>query len=175
MMEVLQFIKEWKIMKLKKILRIVIIVCLILIIIDQTSKILINNLVSKDIIIIPNIFSITKLENKGMAFGINKKNIGNIGISLIVLFVIFNYIIVQRSRMKSKTVVFLSFIVSGGISNIIDRIFKGAVFDFIKIGDFPVFNFADMFIVIGWILFSINFLKETAIDIKAGDLVEKDK
>ena len=162
-------------MKLKKILKIVLIVCLVLIIFDQTTKILINNLVKKDIKIIPNLFTITKLENKGMAFGINKQNIGNIGISLLVLFVIFNYLISQRNRMKPKTVVFMSLIIAGGFSNIIDRIFKGAVFDFIKIGEFPVFNFADMFIVIGWILFAISFLKDTAIDIKAGDLIEKDK
>lgn len=162
-------------MKLKKILRIVLIVSLILILIDQTSKILINNLVKEDIKIIPNLFTITKLENEGLAFGINKKNLGNIGISLIVLVVIFNYLFSQKDRMKTKTVVFMSFIISGGISNIIDRIFKGAVFDFIKIGDFPVFNFADMFIVIGWILFAVSFLKDTAIDIKAGDLVDKDK
>ena len=162
-------------MKLKKILRIVLLVSLILIIIDQISKILINNLVNEDIKIVPNLFTITKLENKGMAFGINKQNIGNTLISLIILFVIFNYIISQRERMKPKTVIFMSFIIAGGVSNIIDRIFKGAVFDFIKIAEFPVFNFADMFIVIGWILFAVSFLKETAIDIKAGELVDKDK
>ena len=162
-------------MKLKKILRIVLIVSLILILIDQTSKILINNLVKEDIEIIPNLFSITKLENTGIAFGLNKKNLGNIGLSLIILFIIVNYLISQKNRMNKKNVAFLSFIIAGGISNIIDRIFKGAVFDFIKVGEFPVFNFADMFIVIGWILFAISFLTETAIDIKAGDLAEKDK
>lgn len=163
-------------MELKNIFKIILIIGFVLIILDQTSKIVINNFMENDIKIIPNdILTITKVENEGIAFGLNKQNIGNIALSVIVLAVIFNYIISQKDRMKKSIIIFLSFIISGGISNVLDRIFKGAVFDFIKIGEFPVFNFADMFIVCGWILFVINFIKETAIDLKAEIPVKKDK
>ena len=163
-------------MKLKKIFRIVIIISLIIIVIDQVSKILINNLISEKLELIPNILIITKLENEGVAFGLNKNNLGNIGLCLVIIVLIINYMIAQKDRMTNKAIIFLSLIVSGGISNIIDRIFRGFVFDFIKIGNnFPVFNIADCCIVVGWILFSINFLKETAIDIKAEIPVKKDK
>ena len=148
---------------------------MVFIITDQTSKILVNKFVNKDIKVIPNIFTITKLENEGIAFGLNKQNLGNIGISLIILAVVFNYLISQKDRMTIRNVIFLSLVISGGISNVIDRIFKGAVFDFIKIGDFPVFNIADVCIVLGWLLFAISFLKDTVIDIKAGNFVEKSK
>lgn len=154
-------------MKLKKIWKIIIILGIIVILVDQTSKIMIQNLMKKDIQIIPNdILTITKVENEGMAFGLNKQNLGNIGLSAIILIVIFNYMISQKERLTKPVVVYLGFIISGGISNIIDRIFKGAVFDFIKVGSFPVFNFADMCIVCGWILFVVHFIKENAIDIK---------
>lgn len=163
-------------MELKNIFKIILIIGFVLIILDQTSKIVINNFMENDIKIIPNdILTITKVENEGIAFGLNKQNIGNIALSVIVLAVIFNYIISQKDRMKKSIIIFLSFIISGGISNVLDRIFKGAVFDFIKIGEFPVFNFADMFIVCGWILFVINFIKETAIDLKAEIPVKKIK
>ena len=163
-------------MELKNIFKIILIIGFVLIVLDQTSKIVINNFMENDIKIIPNdILTITKVENEGIAFGLNKQNIGNIALSVIVLAVIFNYIISQKDRMKKSIIIFLSFIISGGISNVLDRIFKGAVFDFIKIGEFPVFNFADMFIVCGWILFVINFIKETAIDLKAEIPVKKDK
>ena len=164
-------------MKLKNIFKIVIIISMILIIIDQTSKIVVKNFVDKDIEIIPNILNITKLENEGVAFGINSNNnLGNIGLCLIILIFIINYMISQKDRLKKTSIIFLSMIISGGISNILDRIFKGAVFDFIKIGEnFPVFNIADIFIVLGWLLFLINFAKETAIDIKAEIPVKKDK
>ena len=153
-------------MKLKSIFKIMILICLILVIIDQTSKILVNNLIIEDITIVPEILTITKVENEGIAFGLNKQNLGNIGICLIVLVLIFNFIINQKDKMTKSMVIFLSLIISGGVSNVVDRIFRGAVFDFIKIGAFPVFNFADICIVVGWLLFLIGFLKDTAIDIK---------
>ena len=163
-------------MELKKIFKIIVILGLILIIIDQTSKILINRFVSEDISIIPNkVLTITKVENEGIAFGINKQNLGNIGLTAIILVVIFNYIISQKEKLTKPVVVYLSFMIAGGISNLIDRIFKGAVFDFIKVGNFPVFNFADMCIVCGWFLFLISFIKTTAIDLKTETLTKKDK
>ena len=81
----------------------------------------------------------------------------------------------QKDKLTKPVVIYLSFIIAGGISNVIDRIFKGAVFDFIKVGNFPVFNLADTFIVCGWLLFVINFIKYTAIDVKAEFPNKKDK
>ena len=53
----------------------------------------------------------------------------------------------------------LSMIIAGGVGNLIDRIFRGAVFDFIKLGiNFPVFNFADIFIFIGWIIYVVYLM-----------------
>ena len=144
-------------MKLKKILRIILIICLILITIDQTSKVLINHNLQEDVELIPGFLNITKVKNEGMAFGINKQNLGNIGLTIIILVAIFNYIISQKENMNAKIIIFLSFIIAGGISNLIDRIFKGAVFDFIQIGEFPVFNIADCFIVIRLVIICYKF------------------
>ena len=163
-------------MELKKVFKIIGIIGLILIILDQTSKIAISECMKEDISLIPNdILTITKMKNEGMAFGLNKTNLGNIGLSIIILIVIFNYVVAQKNRLTKPVVIYLSLIIAGGISNVIDRIFKGAVFDFIQIGSFPVFNFADAFIVCGWLLFVIHFVIETAIDIKAEIPVKKDK
>ena len=163
-------------MELKKILKIIGIIGLILIILDQTSKIMINEWVEQDISVIPNdVLTITKVENEGIAFGLNKQNVGNIGLSIIILIAIFNYVIAQKSRLTRTVIIYLSLIIAGGISNVIDRIFRGAVFDFIQIGSFPVFNLADAFIVCGWLLFVIHFIKETAIDVKAEIPAKKDK
>ncbi len=51
-------------------------------------------------------------------------------------------------------------ILSGGLGNMIDRIFRGYVVDFIHLEfmDFPVFNIADCVIVIGAGLLMLNFL-----------------
>ena len=64
--------------------------------------------------------------------------------------------ITQKDRIDIKTSTSLLLIISGGISNLIDRIFRGGVVDFIDISqviNFPKFNLADICIVVGWILF----------------------
>lgn len=162
-------------MDIKSIFKIVYILGLILIILDQTSKIIVNSYIKEDVeIITNNVLTITKVENEGIAFGLNKRNLGNIGLSIIVICVIINYMISQKDKMNKKVIVFLSFILAGGFSNVIDRLFKGAVFDFIKIGNFPVFNIADICIVLGWILFVIDFIKNNAIDILVEIPIKKD-
>ena len=144
-------------MKLKKIFKVLIIVCLILIIIDQFSKILIKNYINNDINI--GLLTITKVENNGIAFGLNKNNMQNVAISVVVITIIIRYIISQKDKLNNRIVVYLGFIIAGGFSNVIDRIFRGAVFDFIKIGEFPVFNFADVFIVLRLVIICNKFLE----------------
>ncbi len=49
----------------------------------------------------------------------------------------------------------ISLALGGGISNIIDRVFRGGVLDFIKVLFIPNFNIADLCICTGWILIVI--------------------
>ena len=53
----------------------------------------------------------------------------------------------------------LTWIVVGGAGNLIDRITYGYVVDFISVGSFPVWNFADMCIVGGCILLGVYILR----------------
>lgn len=163
-------------MELKKILKIILILGFVLIGIDQISKIFVNILIKTDLELIPNnILVFTKVNNEGIAFGINKKNFINIIITILILSFIFSYLVNQKDKMTNRVVVYLTLIISGGLSNLLDRVIRGSVFDFIGIGEFPVFNFADICIVFGWILFSINFFKYTAVDLKSEFQLNKKK
>ena len=65
--------------------------------------------------------------------------------------------------MNKKVYIGLLFFIAGGISNLIDRVFRGFVVDYIdftQIIDFPVFNLADIVLVVGWILLIIGILKD---------------
>ena len=146
-------------MESKKILKIILIFVIAIVLVDQISKILVDNFMPEETIVLQNVLSITKYENEGVAFGINNQNISNIALILLVLAIIIRFVITQRKNLTIKVTVFISMMIAGGISNLIDRIFRGAVFDFIEIGDFPIFNLADSFIVIGWILFVIDLIK----------------
>jgi signal peptidase II len=130
---------------------IIIIVTVILILVDQLSKILASNLGNLG----EGFFRIENVYNSGIAFGLNSGNFKNAIVSVLVILIIIYFAYNQRKMIDKKTAISLSMMIAGGISNIIDRIFRGAIFDFIAIGNFPIFNLADSFIVIGWILFII--------------------
>jgi signal peptidase II len=66
--------------------------------------------------------------------------------------------------LKSKSVIsFLGYscIIGGAIGNVIDRVFRGAVFDFIYFHyqdyGFPIFNLADSFISLGVIILIYDY------------------
>ena len=142
---------------------ILIIIISMLIFVDQISKYLvITKLYKISLNIIPHLLNFTYVENRGALFGL--------GQSFTIFFLIANIIIVlalifymtkkRKLLSKSFTTVLILFI-SGGIGNLIDRITKGFVIDFLDISpifDWPVFNIADIYVVIACILFSILLL-----------------
>lgn len=49
--------------------------------------------------------------------------------------------------------VFVSLVLSGAVSNFIDRVRLGCVVDYLELGIFPVFNLADIYITTGTLFF----------------------
>lgn len=106
-------------------------------------------------------FGLELVHNTGMAFGFNNGNLKNIFLTIFVLLIILNFLKNQIERIDKKTTFAISLVISGGISNLIDRIFRGSVTDFIKIYKIPNFNIADICIVIGWVLLIIFLIDYT--------------
>lgn len=132
-----------------------IIIILILIMIDQAVKgIIVNN----DIEIFANI-KIECIQNFGGAYGIGgDSTVFFILVNIVVLGIIIKFICSQKDRVDRKTLFSLILILAGGFSNLIDRIVWGYVVDYIDITnyfEFPVFNIADIYIVMGWIMLFI--------------------
>ena len=128
--------------------------------IDLGSKQLINHLmkVGDSIKVINNFFYITYTENKGAAWSIlEDKRILLLIITVFVLFLINKYMNKEElSKIEDFT---YGMIIGGIIGNLFDRVFYGSVVDFLDFKifgyDYPVFNLADSFIVIGIILLMI--------------------
>lgn len=144
----------------------IIILSIIFIIIDQVSKIIVvNNLTNnKSIEVIKSFFYLTYTNNKGAAFSIlTGRRILLILVALIVIGVLIYY--VRKNKIEGKVnKIALSLVIGGSIGNLIDRILRGAVIDFIDVKifgyNFPIFNLADTFIVIGVFLLIIEMFRK---------------
>ena len=99
-----------------------------LLLFDQLSKFLILSLFPQIVVY-----------NKGIAFGFLASE----------WWIVINFFILGAIACLIKRKLPAGLIISGGISNILDRLFRGAVVDFIDLKIFPIFNFADVFICLG--------------------------
>ncbi len=142
----------------RKIFKIVFIIVLILVIIDQGTKFA---FVNKNIDVISNVLKFNTVQNRGGAFGVGQKSTFSfIVANIIVLGIILKFISMQAKQLDKKTIFALSLVLGGGVSNLIDRLFKGYVVDFIDINglfNFPNFNLADVYVVIGFVLLALFF------------------
>ena len=133
------------------------IISIFLIILDFISKLLIINFLKVDLFLIPNFLYLTFVTNTGTFWGLfSNINIFFMILSIIVLSLLI-YIITVKTTLNKLNIILYSLVISGIIGNLIDRIIRGYVVDFIGIKifnyNFPIFNFADIYIVIGVLLF----------------------
>ena len=130
-------------------------------VIDQVLKYLVVNFLDKTnpTEIIPNLFSLTYVENKGAAFGM-LADARWIFITFTIIITAFLIYILFKKRINNKLfLTSVGLIIGGGIGNLIDRIFLGYVVDYLSISFFPpVCNFADYCITIGAVLLVIYIL-----------------
>ena len=123
---------------------------------DQLSKKwMLNNIFDSQIIIeINKYLNFVPVWNKGISFGM-LSNFMNINFFMIIvtsgiLLFLISWFVKTKSRNLSLS---LSFIISGAIGNLVDRLNHKAVIDFIDIHidnfHWPAFNFADSYITIG--------------------------
>lgn len=143
------------------------IIVVAIIAVDQLTKYLIaSNLeLHEEVTVIPNFFSIAYVRNEGIAFGM----LSDFGLlSKILVMILTSLMIVVAILMILKkfvsnpiSIVAVSFIIGGGIGNLIDRAILQYVVDFFAFTfwgrDFAIFNVADIFVTVGTILLILCF------------------
>jgi signal peptidase II len=123
--------------------------------------------------LIPHVFYLTHVENRGAAFGLFADSPSQWKIGMLILFSVIAMAIVSTLLWRSghaitTTGVGLSLILGGAIGNLWDRLVSGRVVDFllVYIGSYqwPAFNAADSAIVIGagLLVYEILFDKSPA-------------
>ncbi len=141
------------------------IIAFLFFIIDLISKQIITHVmnVGQSVKVINNFFYITYAQNKGAAWSIlEDQRILLLIISVVVLFLINKFM--NKEELSNIECFSYGMIIGGILGNIFDRVVYGYVIDFIDFKifgyDYPIFNFADTFIVVGIILMAIISIRK---------------
>lgn len=140
------------------------IIGLIVIFIDQFAKLSIDNsfFLGESLPLIKNFLYVTKVYNTGASWSMFAGMINMLIIISLAAFVCFIYY-QDLFKINFRNILAFGFIYGGLFGNLIDRIDRGAVVDFIQVKlpnyNFPIFNFADIALVIGFILLIVSLWK----------------
>lgn len=97
--------------------------------------------------------------------------------NLIIIMIAFKFMTNENQFVDKKMRILLALIIAGGISNSLDRLFRGYVVEFIDFTDLiklPIFNLADIYGLFGWILIVAIFANFTAKEIKDRNKAKKE-
>ncbi len=127
---------------------------------DQTTKAAVEARVNlhEVIQIVPGLFRLTHVKNRGAAFGIFADSPSQLKIGLLILLSVAALGVVlallwRHQPAAGRSGLGLALILGGAVGNLFDRLVHGSVVDFLDfyLGSFhwPTFNVADTAIVIG--------------------------
>lgn len=142
----------------KKVNLFCIIFVLILLAADQLTKYLAVLLLKEkpSVILLKGILEFKYLENRGIAFGMFQGAVAFFFFFYVIIFAVAFYCLYKIPKTSYFMPLFsvILLMLAGGIGNFIDRIFRGYVVDFVYFSliDFPIFNLADIYVVVGCIL-----------------------
>ena len=113
--------------------------------------------------IIDNFFYLTNVRNYGAAWSILTGSRIMLIIVTILIMIGLYYFFIRKEKLKNYEKVIYGFLYGGIIGNLIDRIFRGYVIDYLEFYifgySFPVFNLADILIVISMFFIIISVIK----------------
>lgn len=138
---------------------------IIFFIVDQITKFYLtsNLIVNQSIIVIDKILNITYVRNTGAAFSILSGNRLFLILIAVVAIIILGIYVHKLQKLDYIDLFSYSLLFGGIFGNLFDRIIHGYVIDYISLNIFgyyfPIFNFADMCIVLSVILIFITTIK----------------
>ena len=135
----------------------------LLTLLDQITKILAaDRLADGPFVIIPGIFELRYLENRGAAFGmLQNQRIFFLVLTVVFLAVItYIYLKIPADRKYLPLRILSIIVTAGAIGNFIDRLVLVYVRDFLYFSliDFPIFNVADIYVTVSAFVFFVLVL-----------------
>ena len=133
----------------------------IIAVIDQVIKYFVSTNLAPvgSVNVIGDLFKLTYVENRGVAFGMFEDMRWVFIILTSALIGVIIYLLFNKKFDGKLFYISSALILGGGIGNLIDRIFLGYVVDYLSLSFFPpVCNFADYCITIGTVLLVVYLL-----------------
>ena len=146
---------------------------ILLVILDQWTKSLaVTHLMNQEpFIIIPKVFQLRYLENRGAAFGMfqGQQTFFMITAAIAIIFICYAYFKLPWNRRFHVLRIIGLLIGAGAVGNLIDRVFLGYVVDFFyfELIDFPIFNVADIYVTVSTFVMAaliLFYYKEDELD-----------
>ena len=138
---------------------------LFLVALDQIIKLLVLNYLQPigSFPLIDGFIQLSYVQNKGAAFGSFSDKTELLAIFTLVVIIIGILALMFKKIKFGVEYVCVMFLISGGIGNLIDRVYRGFVIDYIEplFIDFAIFNFADILVtcsaivLIVWMIYDV--------------------
>jgi signal peptidase II len=146
-------------------------VAILVVILDQLTKVIVDKTIALNhgVVEVFPFFNLINIRNKGAAFGLFS-GMGNI-FFYIISFLAVSILIVYLTKVTNKVErISLAMILGGAVGNLIDRVFRGSVVDFIDLFvpgcvepwcHWPAFNIADTALTVGIAIYLVASIKES--------------
>jgi signal peptidase II len=132
------------------------------VLVDQISKLIVVKTLPlyDSIVVIKGFFSFSHIQNRGAAWGMFSESRWIFLTATAVALIVLPIILYKFRKVHVLFGTSMSLIIGGAIGNMIDRVFLGYVVDFLEFTfiDFPVFNIADVCIVVGTFMMAAYIL-----------------
>ena len=112
-------------------------------------------------VLLPGVMDLLWVENTGAAFSIGEGAGGVFVVIALAVFAVLLALVLRERTMPVWLAALLGTVAGGGVGNMVDRLVKGSVTDFLATSfiDFPVFNVADIFVTCGIVIVFVAFLR----------------
>jgi signal peptidase II len=112
--------------------------------------------------LVPGVLELRYVENQDSAFSLTQRLASNVKVPLLAAssaLALLGVAVLVRRRIRtagSLERVGLALLVAGAAANVLERLRRGYVVDFIYVHHWPVFNVADVLVVVGMALLAIE-------------------
>lgn len=137
----------------------ILIVALFVVVCDQVSKALVvAQMYPGERIEIFSLLSLERTSNSGIAFGL-AGHVPSLVLILVAAAIVVVLLLLGTQMKWRGSSIAIGLILGGALGNLLDRIFRGSVVDFIDLPHWPTFNLADVAITVGVVLLILGSLR----------------